>query len=90
MVEVPEATCVLYFLRSLLRVDSSIIQLELPAVLIVEDRVVEVEKGACSECLSVVIPESSPSGAVKAHCFVDCYSVHAIFKITSHRILTLL
>lgn len=77
MVEVPDATCVLYFLRSLLRVDSSIIQVRLPAVFIVEVCVGEVEKGACSECLSVVIPDSSPSGAVKEHCFVNCFRVYA-------------
>lgn len=56
MVEVPEATCVLYRLRSLLRVDSSIVQ----TGFIVEELESGEAKGACSDGLSIVIPGSSP------------------------------
>lgn len=56
MVEVPEATCVLYRLRILLRVDSSIVQ----TGFIVEELESGEAKRACSEGLSIVIPGRSP------------------------------
>lgn len=63
MVETPEATCVLYCLRNLLRVVSSIIPVVLFEVFIAAGRVGEEDSGACSNCLSIVIPENYPLGA---------------------------
>jgi hypothetical protein len=63
MVEVAEATWVLYLLSSLLRVASSIIQLLPAGIMAGEGCEGGGEKGACSVCLSRVIPEGFPFGA---------------------------
>jgi hypothetical protein len=72
-VDDPEATWVWYFLSSLLRVDSSMVQaledgMVSGAVLVVEER------GACSGRLSRVMPEDVPSEQPQLELFVafDC------------------
>lgn len=69
MVDVPEATCVLYRLRSLLRVDSSIVQ----TGFIVEGLESGETKGACSEVLSLVIPGNSPLRADQDCSFIPSF-----------------
>lgn len=65
MVDAPEATWVLYFLRSLLRVASSIFQALRSGMMVVLVWGVDEGKGACSELLSRVIPERSPLEAAR-------------------------
>lgn len=64
-VDAPEATCVLYFLRSLLRVASSIFQALRSGMMAVFVWLFDEGNGACSELLFLVIPERSPLAAAK-------------------------
>lgn len=66
-VEVAEATWVLYFFKSLLRVESSIIQELLVGMIVVPGwEAVDDVKGACSEFSSRVIPGNGESAACEA------------------------
>lgn len=71
MVDVPEATCVLYRLRNLLRVDSSMVQIGFEVGVLESGEA----KGACSEGLSLVIPGNSPLRADQ-----DC-SIYSLLRL---------
>jgi hypothetical protein len=65
MVDAPEATWVLYFLRSLFRVTSSMFQALWSGIAAVLVWWADEDNGACSELLSLVIPERPPLAAAR-------------------------